>query len=147
MGMTTILAVFAVVIVITISSLRGIAIQENESHVQTLLRALGSSWSSEVHAAPPQTLRELTETDGSLTKELNDSRWTGERLFRHGYLVQMVMQPSGLPTFVAWPSKHGRTGTRSFVWQPDGGLQAAEHQGQPWSGLENPPELETPSNP
>ena len=140
MGVATLLAVFAVVIVITISSLRGIAIQENESHVQALLEALGKSWSSEVHAAPPESLKQLAESDASLERELNDSRWSGENLFRHGYLVKLVETSEG-PTFVAWPSSHPNTGTRSFTWSPETGLQELETPKGPFSGLEHAPKL------
>jgi len=139
MGVATLVAVFAVVIVITLSSLRGIAMQENEDHVQRLLRALGKSAASEVHAAPPADLRALTEADTGLERELNDSRWSGERLFRHGYLVHMIHQGADGPVLVAWPADHGNTGNRAFMWTPTEGLRDLRSPDQPYSGLVNAP--------
>jgi hypothetical protein len=142
MGLATLTAVFAVVIVITLSSLRGLAMRENESHVQALLEALGSSLTSEVLAAPPANLRALTEADKSLTSELSDTRWSGDLLFRHGYFVELLA-PAGAdtprPTLVAWPSQHGRTGNRAFIWRPEDGLAVRTNAKRPWSGLEHPP--------
>jgi len=142
MGIATLVAVFAVVIVITLSSVRGLAMRENESHVQILLEAIGSSLTSEVHAAVPLDLRSLTESDESLASELEDTRWTGDLLFRHGYFVELI-DPStteaAQPTLVAWPSRHGRTGNRAFIWRADRGLEVRPNAARPWSGLEHQP--------
>jgi len=142
MGLATLTAVIAVVVVITLSSLRGLAMRENESHVQTLLSALGSSLTSEVMAAPPTNLRALTESDNSLAGELSDTRWSGDLLFRHGYFVELMAPleaESTEPMLVAWPSQHGRTGKRAFIWRPESGLTVRANTETPWSGLENQP--------
>lgn len=139
MSTATVLAVFAVVIVVTMSSLRTIAIDENESHARHLLEALGTSATSEVHAAPPVDLKQLTDGDVSLERELNDSHWTGELLFRHGYLVEMVSGGPDGPIFFAWPSHYGRTGTEAFAWNAKHGLQRLEMPPVPFSGLDRRP--------
>ena len=129
MGVATLVAIVAVAIVITLSSLRGLAMRENESHVQTLLRALGESLNREVLAAESagipiaKSLQTLTETDQSLQSEMNDTRWSGELLFRHGYYVKLRQGPTGTEPFLeAWPSREGRTGKRRFTWQATTGL-------------------------
>ena len=142
MGLATLTGLFAVVVVITLSSLRGLAMRENETHVQALLEALGSSLNREVLAAPPTNLRELTEKDDSLAAELSDTRWSGDLLFRHGYFVELLAPTEAdatSPTLVAWPSQHGRTGNRAFIWRPEGGLVIRANARSPWSGLEHPP--------
>ncbi len=143
MGIATLTAVIAVVVVITLSSIRGLAMRENESHVKALLEALGSSLTSEVYAAPPRDLRDLTQRDASLSQELADTRWTGELFFRHGYFVELVREgvdgSTGL--LVAWPSQYGRTGNRAFLWSPEEGLVVRANSEDPWSGMESPPEV------
>jgi len=139
MGVATLTAVLAVVIAITLSSIRGLAMRENESHVKSLLEALGSSLTSEVHAAPPTNLRSLAEGDENLTRILLDTRWSGELLFRHGYFVELVAEDEA--TLVAWPSQYGRTGNRAFLWSPTTGLTIRANATDSWSGMEHQPDV------
>lgn len=142
MGLATLVGVIAVVVVITLSSLRGLAMRENETHVQALLKALGSSLTHEVQAAPPKDLRSLTEGDEALSAELSDTRWSGDLLFRHGYFVELLtpLEEEGAePVLVAWPSQRGRTGKRAFIWRPKSGLTVRANVREHWSGLEHQP--------
>lgn len=123
MGIATLVAIVAVAIVITLSSLRGLAMRENENHVQALMRALGESLNREV-AAAPKSLQALTESDTSLKSEMSDTRWNGDLLFRHGYFIEMRPGKDGTkPELVAWPSREGHTGKRKFAWQSARGLR------------------------
>jgi len=141
MGWATILAVVAVVFVVTFANLRGMALRENESHVQALLRAIGDRMSPEVLAAPPSDLRDWTDGQDGLAPDLTDVRWVGDEgdlLLRHGYLVEWRPATGG-PMLVAWPTEHGLSGNRAFAWSPVRGLVELATPSSPWSGLERRP--------
>ena len=151
MGMATLLAVVAVVIVITLSSLRGMAVAENESHAKSLLHAIASSLQSEVFAAPPHSLEEVTQADDSLQAELTDGEFLTEdgRLYlRHGYLFEWRAQEATATgqdlVLVAWPFDSGQTGNAAFGLQKDGKVLATSIQEGGWRGLENRPDKNWP---
>ena len=137
MGWATILAVVSVVFVLTFANLRGMALRENENHVQALLRALGERLSPEVLAAPPEDLRDWTDAQDGLAPELTDAQWVnedGNLLLRHGYLVEWRPTARG-PVLVAWPTEHGLSGNRAFAWHPTRGLVELASEAEPWSGI------------
>lgn len=145
-GMATLVAVVAVVIVITLSSLRGMAVSENESHAKSLLGAIADSLKSEVFAAPPNSLEEVTQADESLQSELTDGEFLTEdgRLYlRHGYLfewrAQAAVESGEHMVLVAWPFDSGQTGNASFGLSQSGQVQSLPSPEGGWSGLDNPP--------
>lgn len=140
MGWATIIAVISVVFVVTFSNLRGMALRENESHAEALLRALGEVLSSEVLAAEAApSLREWTDERTELRGELTDARWLeGDVLLRHGYLVEWRFGSAG-PVLVAWPTERGLSGNRAFTWSPDDGLEVRANEDEAWSGLDQRP--------
>ena len=147
MGMATLIAVVAVVIVITLSSLRGMAVSENESHAKSLLAAIADSLSSEVFAAPPHSLEEVTKADDSLKSELTDGEFLTEdgRLYlRHGYLFEWRAQEAGASgedmVLVAWPFDSGQTGNAAFGLSKNGKVQSIPSPNGGWSGLDNRPD-------
>jgi hypothetical protein len=147
MGMITLIAVVAVVIVITLSSLRGMAVSENESHAKSLLSAIADSLHSEVFAAPPHSLEEVTKADESLHSELTDGEFLTEdgRLYlRHGYLFEWRVQEANATgedvLMVAWPFDAGQTGNATFGLQKDGEVVVTPSSAGGWSGLENRPD-------
>ncbi len=148
MGIATLTAVFSVIVVITLSSLRGMAISENESHAKNLLSAIANSLNSEVFAATPRSLEEVTQTDDSLKSNLTDGEFLTEdgRLFlRHGYLFEWRdAAAGGAFVLVAWPFDLGQTGQTAYALTREGKLVANLNQDGSWGGLDHRPSKSWP---
>jgi hypothetical protein len=149
MGLATLVAVVAVVIVITLSSLRGMAMAENETHARGLLGAIADSLNSEVFAAPPSSLEEVTMADESLKSNLTDGEFLtddGHLYLRHGYLFEWRTPEAEASTdsliLVAWPFDQGQTGKAAFGLSLDGKLVANPNAKGDWSGLDHRPSLD-----
>lgn len=141
MGWATILAVVAVVFVVTFSNLRGMALRENESHAEALLRAFGELLTPEVLADAPRDLQAWSAAQQGFDHELTDAHWVGDDgalLLRHGYLFEWRPSATG-PLLVAWPTEHGLSGRRAFLWSPDGGVVTLPNEARAWSGMERRP--------
>jgi hypothetical protein len=143
MGIATLLAVTSVIVVITLSSLRGMAITENESHAQSLLSAIAGSLNSQVFAAPPSSLEEVTQSDSSLESNLTDGEFLskdGCLFVRHGYLFEWREENAGGSILlVAWPFDLGQTGRKAFALTREGKLVTHPNQALGWSGLDRRP--------
>jgi hypothetical protein len=139
-------AVGVVVVLVSLPLLRGLALRENERDAIRTLRLFGS----EVFAAPaeaPGNLGSLVEGDATLNRHLPDTRLVddGRRLFRHGYLFELVQTGEGTPLLRAWPFSHGETGLAAFLLGPDGRLLGTPNASARFSGPSHPPAPEDAS--
>jgi hypothetical protein len=139
-------AVGVVVVLVSLPLLRGLALRENERDAIRTLRLFGS----EVFAAPSESLASLgslVEGDATLHRHLPDTRLVddGRRLFRHGYLFELVQTEGGEPLLRAWPFSHGETGLAAFLLGPDGRLLGTANEGARFSGPSHPPLAEDAS--
>lgn len=139
-------AVGVVVVLVSLPLLRGLALRENERDAIRTLRLFGS----EVFAAPSESLASLgalVEQDATLHRHLPDTRLVddGRRLFRHGYLFELVRTEAGTPLLRAWPFSHGETGLGAFLLGPDGRLLGTPNESARFSGPLHPPSSEDAS--
>ncbi|HEX6882575.1 MAG TPA: hypothetical protein VF530_04285 [Planctomycetota bacterium] len=146
-GTLSLLAVVAVLVVVSVPRLRGLALQENladaRATAQVLARALVERDAS-ASVALDELLRSAPLDSLSDAELLAD----GRLLRRHGYLFELtrLFAPAdatwggseaerGLPAVRAWPWAHGRTGTKAYLVLSDG--TRLEHPNDPprWQGL------------
>jgi hypothetical protein len=119
----TILAIVAVVVVVTIPRLRGFAVRENETDAIRMLRALAMQPARAGHGVESNDLAHVVAGDSALRHRLEDIECLEDgTLRRHGYLFDMTMLRPGEPMLRAWPWNHGQTGNDAFVWTPQRGL-------------------------
>jgi hypothetical protein len=156
-GAASLLAIAAVLVVISLPRLRGLALQENEADAaataQLLARALQRH---ESRATAVPALRELLRQP-ELCK-LSDAELLveGRVLRRHGYLFEVTrLSPvltapavpaalltgesaalGGLLAIRAWPWDHGTTGARTFLATEKGGRLVHANAPVVWEGLE-----------
>jgi hypothetical protein len=119
----TILAIVAVVVVVTIPRLRGFAVRENETDAIHMLRALAMQPARSGHDQDVNDLAHAVARDPAMLHRLEDVECLEDgSLRRHGYLFDMTMLRQGEPMLRAWPWNHGQTGNDAFVWTPQRGL-------------------------
>jgi hypothetical protein len=156
-------AVAAVVVLVSLPLLRGLALRENERDAIRTIRLFGrevfaGNTANAVAAPGVATPREpspsledslmalgaMVEGDDDLNRRLPDTRLVddGRRLFRHGYLFELVIAEDDTPLLLAWPYSHGETGLAAFVLGPDGELYGHPNRSARWSGPANPPSRE-----
>jgi len=128
------LAVGAVVLLVSLPRLREFALRENESDAQSLLQRLGEAWSQDAYAA--ESVRGLLEATPSMEQRLEDVELLqeGRLLRRHGYLFELRRTDAGVCA-EAWPWEHGRTGLAAYRWTPEG-LAATPNSEGGWSGVD-----------
>jgi hypothetical protein len=151
-GALSLLAVVAVLIVVSVPRLRGIALQENEVDARATAQLLAGALRGEAPGAAP-SLRELLQRD-ELSGALSDAELlaSGRILRRHGYLFELTRLPLGLslaaspllflrpepaalgpmPAVRAWPWKRGSTGAASFLVTSAGATLVRSDL--PWEG-------------
>lgn len=148
-GAISLLAVVAVLIVVSLPRLRGLAVQENEGDArataQLLAGALGEPPSQ---GGPVPKIADLLRRPELLSLSDAELFADGRVLRRHGYLFEVAhfsppaARPGalealpGCPAIRAWPWAHGRTGIAAYVVAADG--TSLEHENQPplWQGPE-----------
>lgn len=138
----TLVAIAAVVVVISLPRLREFALRENESDARALLSRLAATL--EVHAAEtPRAVEELVRADGGLAQWTTDGEYLedGRLLRRHGYLFDVTFGADHRWAVRAWPWRAGRTGTRAFVDVAGAALVVHPNDGARYSGLRGAPNV------
>lgn len=158
-GLASLAAVLAVLLVVSLPRLQGLARLENEGDACATAELLVRSLAELEGAAPGARFRALAE-QADLQRALADGEWLedGRLLRRHGYLFELCAPPAPLqaaglslalagaplshsPGFAvrAWPWS-GETGRTAFVASACGTVLAHTNAELGWSGLERRPE-------
>ncbi|MCC6408463.1 MAG: hypothetical protein IT453_14970 [Planctomycetes bacterium] len=140
----TLVAISAVVVMISLPRLREFALRENENDARVLLGRLASTL--EVHAAErPAHVADLVAAGDGLAQWMTDAEYLedGKLLRRHGYLFDVVQGPDERLAVRAWPWHAGRTGSRVFVDLVGAAPLVHPNDAARWSGLAGAPELAT----
>lgn len=145
----TLVAVAALVVLVTLPRLRSIALRENELDAIRTLQLLAGELSDlrapEALAAEraPRSVAGLLAGNPALARRLPDvDVLDGGRLRRHGYLFELVTDRDGRPGLRAWPCAHGATGLGAFLFAPGEGLLGNPNEAARFSGPERPPGLD-----
>jgi len=152
-GSFCLLAVIAVLVVVSLPRLRGIALQENEVDARATAALLAHEVARLSAEDGPPPIAELVRSSGlSLTLSDVELLEDGALLRRHGYLFQLVRlplslsfacatltpdtdpRPSGLAVR-AWPWKHGATGSAAFLVTEAGAVYTHPNQPVRWEGV------------
>ncbi|MCC7013747.1 MAG: hypothetical protein IT454_14395 [Planctomycetes bacterium] len=136
------LAVGAVVLLVSLLRLRDFALRENESDARSLVERLGRMLERDVQAAERGSIAELLQTDSTFVKQLDDVEFLadGTLLRRHGYLFEV--SPRSNSTWVrAWPWRYRETGLGAFAWNPERRLVGHANEQGEWSGLDERPQF------
>jgi len=163
LGMVTLLAITAVLVVVSLPRLHGFAVRENERDAlltaQLLARALG-----EHSDAPPESVAALVAA-ADLQRQLADADYLadGQLLRRHGYLFRFATLAPGMdlppttaatvlaaapagsaprPVVVAWPWAAPRTGREVLVASPEGRVWSHPNPVGTWSGPGDAPPVD-----
>ncbi len=136
-------AIGVVVALVSLPSLRGFALRQNQSDALRLVHALAAAVAADPLAGANPSLSGLLERNAALRHRFNDLELvtlpgSGERLRCHGYLFDLAPASSGW-TARAWPWSHGRTGRAAFVVTPSGRLFGHANATPRWSGPDRPP--------
>jgi hypothetical protein len=135
-------AIAAVVLLVSLPLLRGMALKENEMDAILTLRLLENEVLA-AEGAGPVTLGEVVQKDDRLLRRLPDTCLMegGHLLFRHGYLFELIRTDGEAPRIRAWPYSYGETGLGAFCTTPDGDLIGHPNRGPRWSGPECSPSV------
>jgi hypothetical protein len=130
-------AVIAVLILVSLPRLQAFALEENEADAAALTRVLGRALADE-RPAPP-SLAGLVEEAG-LDPAHDDLEWLegGRLLRRHGYLFELPAHPAGT-ALRAWPWTYGDTGRAAFVFRRAQGVLRHGNPSGAWTGPGRPP--------
>lgn len=157
------LALLAVLCVVTLTRLELFAVYENERDALRLLARLSSQLdqSNGWHGEAP--LQSALGSLQDLPRGTQDAEWLeGGRLLRwHGYLFALSPSAAGTAQLCAWPWKHGQTGVAAYasapglglvghanpaaapgVWAKGNAADSDQTPVGPWSGLEHRPSLD-----
>lgn len=156
-GAFSLLAVVAVLVVVSLPRLRGLALQENEVDAKSTARSLANAL-RELGSSPARkpALRELLRRPGLLGLGDSELLAGGQVMRRHGYLFEITCLPPtitaasapaallggepaalcGLLAIRAWPWDHGTTGRVAFLVTQKGGTLAHPNSGAGWEGVE-----------
>jgi hypothetical protein len=128
-----------VVLLVSLPSLRGLALRQNESDAVRVVRALGRA-SLATAGARARSIGELFRANPELEHRFGDLEYLeGPRLLRaHGYLFDLSRGPDG-PTVRAWPWAWGRTGFAAFVHTAAGELLGHPNSEGTWNGCADAP--------
>jgi hypothetical protein len=144
----TLAAVALVVLLVSLPRLQDLAVRENESDARWLAGRLGEL--GQRPGTPPGDIRALLEAQPALARLLDDAEYLegGRLLRRHGYLFELVAEPSSLggcavQAVRAWPWRFERTGRTAYLWRCGEPLRAHENPGGLWSGLGGAPQVVT----
>lgn len=122
LALASLVAIGVVVALVSLPSLRGLAIRQNESDAARVVRALAQA-ARETGLGDAVALLEETP---SLRHRFGDLERAGVPghpglLRANGYLFDLAPGPAGLAAR-AWPWELGRTGRAAFVAQAEGAL-------------------------
>ena len=151
-GALSLVAVVAVLVVVSVPRLRGLALLENEADARSTAQLLVAALRDAHGSAAPACLGELLDEKGLVVPDA-ELLGRGALLRRHGYLFELTRTPLELsfacaPLFVsgrspelglvnavrAWPWKHGATGCAAFLATESGALFVHGNVGALWDG-------------
>jgi hypothetical protein len=146
-GALSLLAVAAVLVVVSLPRMRGLALAENEVDASATAQLLAAALSADEAAegAPPSWREFLARpelagvlSDGELVAE-------GTLLRRHGYLFELTRLAPGRSSASssartelavrAWPWAHGATGEATFLATAGGAHLVHPNESPCWQGL------------
>jgi hypothetical protein len=163
------LALLAVLTVVTLTRLDLFAVYENERDALRLLERLSAQLDETGSWQSSPALQSALGNPSDLPRGTQDAEWLedGQLLRWHGYLFALATGSDGAVHLIAWPWKHGRTGVAAYASAPGlglvghsnrstgGGVFARETSAAgaapsapnasakgPWSGLQNRPRLD-----
>ena len=133
----SVVAVIAVLVVVSLPRLQAFALGENEADAAALTRVLGRELAEE--GSPSLSLASLVEEAG-LDPKHDDLEWLdgGRLLRRHGYLFELTANKAGA-ALCAWPWTYGDTGRAAFVFRRDRGMLRHGNPSGAWTGPARPP--------
>lgn len=143
----TLVAVVAVVVIISVPRLADFARRENERDVVRLLRSVQPMLAEAQSSEPmPLGMQALVAHAPRFRRLFDDATYLeeGTLLKRHGYLFELVQydeteaHPQRLGVR-AWPWKHGQTGFAAFWVVSDGPVWGHLNSNSSWSGPWVPP--------
>jgi hypothetical protein len=138
-GALSVVAVVAVLVLVSLPRLHAFAVEENQTDASALTRHLVSALEQ---AADPHTpLVELVAGLG-MAANTDDLEWLegGRILRRHGYLFELDRpRAGGAPTLRAWPWAYGETGRVAFLGRAGEPVRRHANAGGGWSGPTAPP--------
>lgn len=157
-GALSLLAVVAVLVVVSLPRLRGLAQQENEVDAKSTARLLASAL-REMGSSPARkpAMRELLRRPELVGLGDAELLAGGAVMRRHGYLFEVTCLPPtvtatcapaallggesaalcGLLAIRAWPWDRGATGRFAFLATQRGGTLAHSNSDSPWAGVES----------
>lgn len=142
-------AVCALVFLVSLPRLQGIAIQENELDALRALELLARELEPAAgRGAVPEEIGALLSEGCVLRRRLGDVDLLsdGRLALRHGYLFELAPLRDGRTAVRAWPWRHGSTGFAAFVARPGEGILGHPNDGSSssgcWSGPHSRPMLD-----
>lgn len=137
----TLFAIGVVVLLVSITRVRSLALRENELDAMRLLRTLAAQPAPPGADAHRDTLAASVARDVAFHRRIDDLELLPDgRLRRHGYLFDRASLAPGEPMLRAWPWKHGESGLGAFVWTPQRGCLGFANEEGGFSGPERPPQ-------
>jgi hypothetical protein len=133
----SITAIGVLLFLVSVPRVHQLALLDNERDAQSSVRLLiPPVFGSQVHAAPAE-LPTVADLASILRTRLVDVQHQpgADLIHRHGYLIDVARDPLGRPIIRAWPSDHGQTGTRAFLYYSERGLLSHPNGDGRWSGL------------
>ena len=158
LGGSTIVAIVAVLVLVSLPRLRGFATTANEEDAVATSLRLASALRERV--VLPDELPPLEELARDHLRVLTNAEFAhdGQEMRRHGYLFSLCRVPRPVRTglgrvvyandpepllaIVAWPWEAGRTGRSAWVATIEGDLLAKRNEEDVWSGPGAAPGLE-----
>jgi hypothetical protein len=135
----TLVAVLALVVVVTIPHLRSMAIRANERDARVMLTWLGEELAKLAPAEMPADLPALLKRVPRAARRIPDARVLPSGLVaHHGYYLRLMLPPHGQPELCAWPCQLDRTGRAAYAWT-SGSLYENPNATPGWSGEAQPP--------
>ncbi len=149
-------AVVAVVVLISMPRLRDWALRENERdavrfarHLAGLVEVAERKSGLELHAlarpamasASPLAIADLIAGDPAAESALTDADFIGRVLKRRGYLFDLVDHTTEGCIVRAWPWEQGQTGLGAFVAVPGGPVYGYPNEDRRCSGPDRPPRI------
>lgn len=140
-GASSVFAVVAVLILVSLPRLHAFAVEENETDAAVLTRRLALALGEMQSEAAEPSLPSLVEHLG-MERRTDDLEWLedGRLLRRHGYLFRVVSDGE-VQTLRAWPWAHGQTGHTAYFGRPDGTIRRHANADGHWSGPAGSPAI------
>ncbi len=139
-------AIGVVLALVSLPSLRGFALRQNESDALRILRALSAA---SADLSDDTRAGDLLERFPNLRHRFGDLEvvGSGEALRAHGYLFDLTRHRTHGAVARAWPWAHGRTGFAVYACTASGELVGHPNGEGQWSGPGDPPSFPFSGNP